>query len=242
MSRLENEIQHAKKIIRNPEGTWGWSSPIGKIRAQRRANYILQWGRFSPLDHLLEIGCGTGLFTEKIFRQTQAQIIAMDISEDLLAIARKRKGVEGVAFQVGNAMKSGFEDNHFDGVYGNSVLHHLEIESALREMFRVLKQGGRLVFAEPNMCNPQTLIQKNIPFVKRLVGDSPDETAIVRWKLLKIMRKIGFKNIILFPFDFLHPLTPSFLIGTLQKLGEFLEKVPVFREIAGSIMIYGEKG
>lgn len=241
MGRIENETLHAKRILHDPEGIWGWSSPAGKMRAGRRAGAILQRGRFSPSDSLLEIGCGTGLFTEKIYRALKARITAIDLSQDLLEMARRRDGLEGVCFQTGNGMELDFEEGRFDGVYGNSVLHHLEMKTALREIFRVLKRGGRLVFIEPNLCNPQILIQKKIPFFKRMAGDSPDETAILRWKLAREMRQIGFEHVRISPCDFLHPATPAFLIGTAQKMGSFLEKIPLFREIAGSVVIYGEK-
>lgn len=240
MNRIKNEITHFKKIAADVEEIWGWSTPAGKIRAQRRANYLLQLGQFEAKDPILEIGCGTGLFTEKIGHRIKGTLFAIDISEDLLALAKKR-GLDRVIFQPGNAMALAFDDNYFEAVYGNSILHHLEMDVALKEIFRVLKKGGRAVFAEPNMLNPQILIQKNVPFVKKYMGDSPDETAIVRWKLAKMMRRIGFKQVTIFPYDFLHPATPHFLIGLVQKLGVTLENIPLLKEIAGSVMIVGEK-
>ena len=55
----------------------------------------------------------------------------------------------------------------FQAVAGSSVLHHLEVEPSLRKLFDLLAPGGYLSFAEPNMLNPQILVQKNVPFVKR---------------------------------------------------------------------------
>lgn len=98
-----------------------------------------------------------------------------------------------------------------------------------------------MVFAEPNMINPQIFIQKNIPFIKKWLGDSPDETAIVRWKFKKLLEEIGFKNVIIIPYDFLHPVVPSFLISLVNGTGKIIERIPVAREIAGSVIISAMK-
>jgi hypothetical protein len=112
---------------------------------------------------------------------------------------------------------------------------------ALTEFSRVTKAGGRLVFAEPNMLNPQILIQKNVPFIKRWMGDSPDETAIVRWRMKKMLQRVGYKHVSVFPYDFLHPAIPKPLINVADSIGRIIEKTPLLKEIAGSVIIYGEK-
>ena len=80
-----------------------------------------------------------------------------------------------------------------------------------------------------------------IPFIKKWLGDSPDETAIVRWNFAKLLREKGFKNVSVFPYDFLHPSVPSFLIPVVNGIGKVVEKIPVLKEIAGSVVIYAEK-
>ena len=239
MERLENEREHGKKISGNAEEVWGWTSPAGKIRADRRANYLYSLGKYKKGDKLLEIGCGTGLFTQKVYDATHADIIATDISEDLLVVARQTHPI--AEYKVEDAMNLSFHDNSFDGVYGSSILHHLDMEKSLKEIYRVLKPGGSAVFAEPNMLNPQILIQKNVAFIKKALGDSPDETAVVRWQMKKMMKDIGYKNIKVFPYDFLHPYTPVFLIPIVNAIGRIVEKIPILKEIAGSNIVYGEK-
>ena len=239
-TRIENEIAHGKKLLaEGAENVWNWDSPAGRKRADRRAGYFIQLANVKPGDKVLEIGCGTGLFTRKFYAATKADITAIDISEDLLVEARKL--LPEATFKVDDAMHSGFQNNSFDVVYGSSVLHHLEFDSSLNEIMRVLKPGGRMIFAEPNMINPQILIQKNIPFIKKWLGDSPDETAIVRWKFAKLLKEKGFKNVNIFPYDFLHPFVPGFLIGVVSGIGQVVEKIPLLKEIAGSVIIYGEK-
>ena len=240
MNRLENEIEHGKKIKANAEDVWNWDSPAGRVRADRRAALMCKHGNIKSTDKILEIGCGTGLFTEKVSKISGSEdITAVDISEDLLELARNKN--KQFNFVLGDAMNLEYEDNTFDVAFGSSVIHHLDIEKAFIELFRVLKPGGRIVFAEPNMINPQILIQKNVPFIKKWLGDSPDETAIIRWKLAKMLASINYTNINIFPYDFLHPITPDFLIGTVNSIGKVVEKIPVLKEIAGSVIISAEK-
>jgi SAM-dependent methyltransferase len=238
--RLENEILHGKKLIsEGAEDIWNWASPAGQVRADRRAGLFVNVAHITGKDKALEIGCGTGLFTRKVYESTKADITATDLSEDLLIEAREK--FPGGKFLIDDAMKMKFTDGSFDVVFGSSILHHLELQQALKEIFRVIKKGGRIVFAEPNMINPQILIQKNIPFIKERLGDSPDETAIVRWKFKRLMQDIGFINVRIFPYDFLHPITPKPLIGIVNTIGKIIEKIPLLKEIAGSVIIYGEK-
>ncbi len=232
-----NEILHGKKLSEaDPERIWGWGSPAGRVRAERRARLIAEAACLVSGMKVLEIGCGTGFFTE-IFAQYGAHITAVDISRDLLDIARGK----GLPRERVHFIEKPFEecevDGPFDAVIGSSILHHLDIDESFSKIFRLLKPGGMMSFAEPNMLNPQILLQKNIPWLKRLMGDSPDETAFVRWPLKTVLMKKGYVGIRITPFDWLHPSTPESLIDFVSAVGGFLEKTPGLSEFAGSLLI-----
>ena len=233
--RIKNEITHGKFLAENDAGEiWNWESPAGKIRWARRVKMLTD--SIHPDCRLLELGCGTGYFTKEIAK-TKANIVAIDISPELLTIAKENVTDENVTFREENAYNMSFEDNRFDFVIGSSVLHHLDIKKALSEIYRVLKKDGIISFTEPNMMNPQIALQKNIPWLKRKSGDSPDETAFFRWQLSGLLKKQGFKILEIKPFDFLHPAVPPKLINPISSIGQFCERIPVFKEIAGSIFI-----
>ena len=189
---------------------------------------------------VLELGCGAGYFTQELAR-SGADVVAIDVSPELLEIARSKSSAPNVRYQIENAFALSYDDAVCDSVVGSSVLHHLEIEAALRDVYRVLKPAGTIFFTEPNMLNPQIAIQKNIPWIKRKLGDSPDETAFFRWRLRRLLEQSGYCDIRIDPFDFLHPKTPTLLVSRIGQFGRFLEKMPVISEFAGSLYIRAVK-
>jgi len=237
--KAENEIEHGKLLAeRDPELTWGWQTPAGRLRAKRRASLIMAGARVGAGKKVLEIGCGTGLFTE-MFAQSGAQIIAVDISSELLEIARKRCLPQDRVQFLEKRFEDCVLDGPFDSVIGSSVLHHLELEVALGRIYELLKPGGSISFAEPNMSNPQVFLERKFrrffPYV------SENETAFVRWHFSKLLARMGFEDVEITPFDWLHPATPERLIPIICTVGTYLEKTPIFLEFAGSLYIRGRR-
>jgi ubiquinone/menaquinone biosynthesis C-methylase UbiE len=237
--RIEREIEHGRYLAAGGAGEiWNWESPAGRIRWRRRVRMLIDDLR--PGIDVLELGCGTAYLTRQLAR-TGATITAIDISPELLVIAREQCHEVNVRFEIGNAHALNYASNSFDAVVGSSVLHHLVIERALGELHRVLRSRGAIRFTEPNMLNPQIAIQKNVPAVKRRLGDSPDETAFFRWSLARFLRDTGFREVQITPFDFLHPHVPARMISTVQAIGNVLEKLPLISEVAGSLFIRAVK-
>lgn len=221
---------------------WGYNKLAGQTRIKRRIQLIRRIARLAKDKQILELGCGTGTFTT-FLAQSGARITALDLSPTCLNIARKNCTSGSVTFMEGNAeqLTDYFTKDSFDAIVGNSILHHLDIQSALPSIYSVLKPNGIIVFSEPNMMNPQILIQKNIQWVKTYAGDSPDETAFFRWEITRLLEKAHFRNIHVVPFDFLHPKTPDPLVNVVSCLSLVLEKIPSVREFAGSLIISARK-
>ena len=237
--RLHNEIHHGQFLSAHGAGSiWNWETPAGKRRWARRVRMLTE--NLAADMKILELGCGTGYFTKQLVK-TGALVTAVDISPDLLNLARLGVQTSNVEFALENAHATSFASRSFDSVLGSSVLHHLDVERAIAEVFRVLRPGGSIAFTEPNMLNPQIAIQKKIPFVKRRLGDSPDETAFFKWSLATRLRKCGFEGVSICPFDFLHPAIPRPLVGPMEGICAMVERVPILREIAGSLLIRAEK-
>jgi len=232
-SRTAREVELGRYLAAGvAEDIWGWGTPAGKVRAKRRADLILQGAKIGPSSNILEIGCGTGLFTER-FAKSGAKIIAVDVSPDLLVLARQRN-LPNVQF-VEKSFEDCDVDGPFDAVIGSSVLHHLDLERTWAKLFNLLGPGGRLSFAEPNMLNPQIYCERHFRTLFPQV--SPDETAFVRTRLKRDLERAGFVSVDIRPFDWLHPATPPRLIPAVVGVGKILEAVLSLREFAGSLRI-----
>jgi len=102
---------------------------------------------------VLDLGCGSGENSLLLARRG-ADVIGVDISESLLALARRRLAVNGcgdasVRFVPASAHRLPIPDASVDLVLGIAILHHLDLDATSREVFRILRPGGRAVFKEP---------------------------------------------------------------------------------------------
>src|SRR3954468_19789515 len=101
---------------------------------------------------VVDFGCGSGA-NSVLLANRGAHVWGIDISEDLLRLARRRLAVNGRAggatFIGGSAHDMPFPDDSIDVVFGIAILHHLDLDLVSREVRRVLKPGGRAIFQEP---------------------------------------------------------------------------------------------
>jgi SAM-dependent methyltransferase len=127
---------------------------------------------------VVDFGCGTGEDSVMLARRG-ALVEAVDISADLIEIARRRLTVNhitsGVRFHAASVYELPFEDESMDVVFGMAVLHHLDLALAAREVKRVLRPGGRAIFEEPMRDS------KVLKFLRSLIPyESPDVSPFER--------------------------------------------------------------
>lgn len=91
---------------------------------------------------VLEVGCGPGELSERIARELGAAVVAVDLSERMVELARGR----GVDARVGDVQALPFADGSFDCVVAAWMLYHVaDVDSGLSEIARVVRPGGHLV-------------------------------------------------------------------------------------------------
>ena len=128
--------------------------------------------------HILDFGCGSGANSVQLANRG-AHVWSLDISEDLIRLARRRMAVsgraEGARFVVGSAHDLPFATGSIDLVFGIAILHHLDLKLVSREVLRVLKPGGRAIFQEPVRNSPL------VKFVRSLIPwQAPDVSPFER--------------------------------------------------------------
>ena len=102
-----------------------------------------------PYQKSLEIGCGTGFFSLNLkLAGVVDEVHVTDISPGMVEAAKRNAAQLGFAIdgQAADAETLPYDDDTFDVVIGHAVIHHIpDVEQAFREMFRVLRPGGRVV-------------------------------------------------------------------------------------------------
>ena len=100
---------------------------------------------------MLDLGCGDGRFTKILFGGSfnKIDLWGFDISEKVVSIAKSQGIYKSVV--VADARYLPYPDHLFANVLSNSVLEHIvEEDRVLKEVSRVLKEGGRFIFTVPS--------------------------------------------------------------------------------------------
>jgi len=137
-------------------GAMVWFSRVAKLRLR---DQLLDSLALRGDERVLDVGCGRGLLAIGAAKRLKnGKVVGIDtwnpfdLSGNTPDAAKANVKIEGVADKVriesGDALKLVYPDNHYDAVVSNLVLHNIpEHEAraqAVREMFRVLKPGGKL--------------------------------------------------------------------------------------------------
>lgn len=105
--------------------------------------------QFTGTDAVLELGCGTGTFSEAVAPLVK-DLIATDMSEPMLHQARAKLGEHSnVRFQKQDAYRTAFDESTFDAVLMVNLLHVVHDPAViLQECSRVVRNGGKTVVAD----------------------------------------------------------------------------------------------
>lgn len=158
MSKQESDIRDVKEFWEeNPLWTGESGYQTGSLEFFKEHDFVCihecQGGRFDERfvpaeknrDGVLDLGCGIGFWTVQLAKRGCYNIVAADLTENALRLARKRCELFGVEakFMQENAEALTFEDQYFHHVNCQGVIHHTpDTESCVAEIARVLKPGG----------------------------------------------------------------------------------------------------
>jgi 2-polyprenyl-3-methyl-5-hydroxy-6-metoxy-1,4-benzoquinol methylase len=208
-----------------------------RVRKKRRNDWFLGEIITSGAQRVLEIGCGTGETAAYMAQHSQAEIVAIDISEQFIAAAREQHTYSNLRFECLNLLDPHLVSRgQFDVIYGNGILHHLVLQ--LPAFLTVLKQttrpGGRMAFVEPNLLNPYCAFLFGTKFGRKFGRLEPDEMAFTPWKLRAEFERAKWSDIKVETRDFLLPGLPEALIRPSLLIEPLLEATVLTRWLAQS--------
>ncbi len=169
------------------------SDPIKDLAGYRRTVESARQ-RLGPQDVVLEVGCGTGT-TALALAPSVARIVATDISDEMIAVAREKAEAQGVgnaSFSAVPLEKLPREERGFDAVLAFNILHLVgDRPAALRRLSSALKPGGLFISKTPCLTEMNPLLRIGVP-VARLFGLAPPVAFFSAERLEQEMEEAGF--------------------------------------------------
>jgi len=219
------------------EDALNYEQYLGPLLFEPSALELLSFVGPPDVPVVLEIACGTGRLTRHLryYFPSSTKLVASDISPDMIELARSHLKDPSIEFQMADAQQLPFSDNSFDLVVCQYGLMFLpERLKGFKEIFRVLKPGGRLVFSTWDSVDKIPLVglifnQFILPFfqgedlTRFLVPFSMYEPAI----LSGLLQDAGFTDCSVVPIQF-----TSRSVSPEAVVNGFLVKHPLGRQVA----------
>jgi len=158
MQKLSEINPQSKTLYFDLQADFGFTKHMGGLKATRR---LAEMCSLQPGKVVLEVGCGIGVTPCILAKQYACQVMAVDISEKMVArtaVRVRKQKLDGlVEVRTGDAQALPFEDNTFDVVVSESVLAFVKDKSkAASEYVRVLKPGGYVGLNEAIWLKPSS--------------------------------------------------------------------------------------
>jgi ubiquinone/menaquinone biosynthesis C-methylase UbiE len=152
-----------------------------------------------PQGAIVDLGCGTGLFTRRLMRDLDAQLVGVDVSKPMIeeAIAQAREAAVAIDFVRGEAPALPFQSASVGALLQAGSLHFIgDLSASLNEVSRVLKPGGRYVASHllvPSLLGPFHSAAGIHPRSERVLKDATAAAGLVRFERVKVPPLVIFK-------------------------------------------------
>ena len=152
-----------------------------------------------PTGSVVDLGCGTGLFTRRLVRDLDAQLIGVDVSKPMIeeAIAQAREGAVAIDFVRAEAPQLPFQSGSVSAILQAGSVHFIrDLPLLLSEIVRVLKPGGSWVASHllvPPLLGPFHAAAGIHPRSERLLRDATAQAGLVRFERVKVSQVVMFK-------------------------------------------------
>jgi SAM-dependent methyltransferase len=229
-----------KEMERCRERYWRSHPGTSITKLRWRAATVRHSFHTLPGESILELGAGSGLWTEHLSAVLRGlnPITAAVFDDEFI---KNHRDTPNTTFIRVHDLLKDLPPESFDYVVGTAILCHDLYPENLSVIRRLLKPGGQILFFEANYWNPQVAIKNILPWLGRWAGEAPCQLALRKYRLLKVASQQGFIEIDVIPFDIIHPLTPLFLLPLLRSVAFVLEHAPVIKELCGTLYIFAKK-
>jgi dolichol-phosphate mannosyltransferase len=234
--------QNLLEMERTREAYWLRHPQTSPIKLRWRALTVRHCFHVLPGESLLEIGAGSGLWTEHLSMIFKGENpITGAVFNEELAKAACAKQLPNTTFLTVHELTRDLPTESFDYVVGTAILCHDLYAQNLAAIYRLLKPGGQFLFFEANYWNPQVFAKSTVRVIGKWTGNADCQLGLRKYELLRVASHQGFTHVDVIPYDIVHPLTPRFLINSVRGLAFFLEHTPFIREICGTLYIWAKK-
>ena len=231
-----------REMERSREAYWLRYPTTSPMKLRWRAITVRHGFHVLPGESLVELGAGSGLWTEHLTAVLRGEnsIMAAVFNEDLLLRARS-KPLPNVTYRGVTDLTADLPANAFDYAVGTAILCHDQYPQTLRALWRALKPGGQLLFFEANYWNPQVFLKHALPPLGRWAGEARCQIGLRKYHLMQMTSHQGFTHVNVIPYDIVHPRTPRVLLPIVRTLGFVMEHAPLIRELCGTLYIWARK-
>ena len=211
--------------------------PISEDRMLWRAQTFRHLVHLLPGQTVLELGCGSGVFTRRLASVCRGEnpITAVTFADGTSRPAQLPTNIE---FLHASSISESLRDRHYDFVVAMDLLDRRNCTSFLQTVYRILKPGGQVVFYQ---SNPWNVVLKLRRLLSNCRKRQDPRSLLSRTQLYELMSEVGFIRVFSVYNDFVYaPLTRR-LIWLLRNLSIIFENTPGVQTLAGSILIHGQK-
>jgi len=236
--RIMSLETNLRAMERTREAYWRRYPATSPVKLRWRALTVRHCFHVLPGESILELGAGSGLWTEHLATTLRGQnpLTAAVFNQDLAlqAEARQLPNTRVLCLERLDELP----EESFDYIVGTAILCHDAYAENLAALYRLLKPGGQLLFFEANYWNPQVFLKSTIRPIGRYAGDADCQIGMRKFQLMKRASHQGFTHVEIVPYDIVHPLTPRSLIHAVQSIAFILEHAPVLRDLCGTLYIW----
>jgi ubiquinone/menaquinone biosynthesis C-methylase UbiE len=202
---------------------------------ERKADIIIKTLKKINASKILEIGAGSGLMTYFLSNKFEGEIVALDLSKEMLELAKKRINNNNVTYVVGDGVNPDFPLEYFDAIIGVDIIHHLDDpRQAMKNWKKLVKTDGKMVFLETNVYNPINL---------RNIGVEHEVRSFLNTdKNLKIWAKdAGWEIVDVTPSESYTPAGPFFMVPIYKLIDKISPKIPFWKKLTALWLINATK-